>query len=83
VPSDSVGSPRHAGKWLDDPPIRTPERGLIACVTQKEYGIYGRFRLIPGTDAVVLAGRGLTDVLLGQLSAAGTAAHGVMGATTR
>ncbi len=45
----------------------------VRVTTQKDYAIYGRFRLIPGTDTVVLAGSTETDVFIGQLPAIGAA----------
>jgi len=49
--------------------------GGVRVVTQNGYAIYGRFRLIPGTDTVVLAGTVETDVFIGQLPVSGTAAR--------
>jgi len=45
--------------------------GGVRVVTQDGYAIYGRFRLIPGTDIVVLAGTVETDVFIGQLPVSG------------
>jgi hypothetical protein len=46
--------------------------GGVPVRTRVDYGIYGRFRLIPGTDTVVLAGYVQNDMHVGQLPASGT-----------
>src|SRR6266542_2400730 len=52
--------------------IETLPMGGVPVTTRRFLGIYGRFRLIPGTDAVVLAGSVDTNVFIGQLPASGT-----------
>jgi len=55
-----------------DPVGNTIEKlsmGGVSISTKKTFGIYGRFRLIPGTDTVILAGAVDTNIFIGQLPA--------------
>ena len=54
--------------------VETLRMGGVRVATKPGFAIYGRFRLIPNTDSVVLAGSVDTDVFIGQLPASGTAA---------
>jgi hypothetical protein len=47
--------------------IETLMMGGVQVQTRPDYAFYGRFRLIPGTDTVVLAGKVDADVYIGQL----------------
>jgi hypothetical protein len=51
--------------------VETLTMGGVTVGTQPGYSINGRFRLIPGTDTVVLSGSVETHVFIGQLPAGG------------